>query len=447
MLNGKFYTGLPEKMMNRGPNGVDRQRTNIFWPEEENTPSIHEYSPSKGLNGRRRPSTSRESSSRTSSISYDSQNSLCDDINTRDLVRKQQASKIQFYDYDDSYVPPSRTITPSSVGRNLSRESPEADLSHRKLETLKSRIEFYDYVDEGAAAGAPAAAAERRNGSGRRESEARPSPVVNKSRDSNFIQETYAPEDRTDGRMARGSGSTNTTSIASRTTINHNTQPVQNQSQKSTERRVPIETSPSEEKSRINRSVDQKSMLAKKQVSSSVIDLSTLDLDDPELEELKKLKPPTKNDIHQKLATFQTEIRVANSRAPAAAATTDRDTRSYERRSSPPRSTVRTIIVDQSPPRNHRNGYDNGGGMRQSTTTPTADMDDRRRSRDPVKVVVDPEPPNEARRMAHRHLHSSFSFGEQPAQPAAAPLYSGARRPHSIRDTAVCRVGVGLPDL
>lgn len=440
--------------MNRGPTGVDRQRTNMYWPEEENTPSVHEFSPSRNLNGgRRRPSSSRDSSSRTSSIS--SQSGLFDDVNTRELVRKQQESKIQFYDYDQAHVPPSRTITPSSVARNLSRESPEADHSDRKLETLKSRIEFYDYVDEGP----PPAATRPVPDNGRRESERRPPPpsttVVNKSRDSNFIQETYAPEDRTDGRVAKSSN-TATTANTTRTTINHNIHAdKQHSQQRSTQppapaRRVPIESVDyaKEEQDRISsqtriRTGDliKSAAAAKKPLSSSVIDLSTLDLDDPELEQLKKLKPPSKNDIQKKLASFHTEIRVApNSRS-------DRDR--YDR--SPPRSTIHhhSILVDQA----------RSDGMRQSnsanTTTSASNnhnnsAGDRRdgRNRDPVKVlrgsvaVVGPEAPNEARRNAHRHLHSSFSFGD--AQPAAS---RDSRRPNSIRDTAVCRVGVGLPDL
>lgn len=398
MLNGKFYTGLTEKMMNRGPNGIDRQRTNFYVPEEENSPSIHEYSPSRKLQGRR-PS-SRESSSRTSSISHDSQNSFFDDVNTRDLVRKQQASKIQFYDYDKTYEAPSRTITPSSVGRNLSRESPEADLSHRKLETLKSRIEFYDYVDEGAPA-KTSTPKQHRDSAGQlplpRESEARP---ANKSRDSNFVQDTYyAPGEnnsRTDGRTNGGA-------------INHSTaegqQYQQQQPQPPVTRRVPIEIKrPIQEKSRIpeNGSTRVTSVpVLKKQLSTSVIDLSTLDLGDPELEELKKLKPPTKNDIHKKLATFQTEVRVANHSNSDNIYRANRSVDSYD--SPPPRSQVRR----------------------------------------PAAAVV-AEPPNEARRNAHRHLQSSFSFGAAGASPQPS---ESTRRANSIRDTAVCRVGVGLPDL
>lgn len=414
--------------MNRVPNGIDRQRTNMYWPEEENSPSVYEYSPSRNI---RRPS-SRESSSRTSSISYDSQNGLFDDVNTREMVRKQQESKIQFYDYDDSNVPPTRTITPSSVCRNLSRESPEADLSHRKLETLKSRIEFYDFVDEGA----PKAQSTPR--SRMRESEPRSPevPAVHMSRDSNSARETYAPEDRTDGRST-------TTNAKSTRTINHGDY---SDTQKSAQtRRVPIEIthrrqqSPEQEKSRAavkarDPPAPRSVASAKKQLSSSVIDLSTLDLDDPELEELKKLKPPSKTDIHKKLATFETTIRSTNSRS------TDN---SYN---SPPQTRVQTPSTTDHAEKQHRDNQVNG--MRH-----VGAQDDRRRdgrNRDPIKtaaVVVangDPEPPNEARRMAHRHLQSSFSFGGARED---NNNNNGGRRPCSIRDSAVCRVGVGLPDL
>lgn len=413
--------------MNRTPTGVDRQRTNLYWPEEENSPSIHEFSPSRHL---RRPS-SRDSSSRTSSISYDSQNSFCDDVNTRELVRKQQASKIQFYDYDDTYVAPSRTITPSSV----SRCSPEADVPARKQETLKSRIEFYDYVDGGG------------GGKKERPSESRQlarESAANGARGSNGVRETYAPEDRTYGRTLT------TTTSARRTPINHNGTPHNQQQQQqrqgghnhSQKSAADVRRETDLEKSRPNSRESQRQSVAKKQLSTSVIDLSTLDLDDPELEELKRMKqPPSKNDIHKKLATFHTEIRNANSRSAD----------SYD--SSPPRTTIiRTTLADSSPAAVNTRNQSNG--MRQ---TSAAVEDDRRRrggsfdgrSRDPVHVVRpvplldDPEPPNEARRMAHRHLQSSFSFGAEATPPPASQM--GRRA--SIRDSAVSRVGVGLPDL
>lgn len=310
-------------------------------------------------------------------------------------MRKQQASKIQFY--DKTYEAPSRTITPSSVGRNLSRESPEADLSHRKLETLKSRIEFYDYVDEGAPA-KTSTPKQHRDSAGQlplsRESEAR---SANKSRDSNFVQDTYyAPGEnnsRTDGRTNGGA-------------INHSTaEGQQQQPQPPVTRRVPIEIKrPIQEKSRIPENGPTRVTsvpVLKKQLSTSVIDLSTLDLGDPELEELKKLKPPTKNDIHKKLATFQTEVRVANHSNSDNIYRANRSVDSYD--SPPPRSQVRR----------------------------------------PTAAVV-AEPPNEARRNAHRHLQSSFSFGAAGASPQPS---ESTRRANSIRDTAVCRVGVGLPDL
>lgn len=339
------------------------------------------------------------------------------------MVRKQQESKIQFYDYDDTYVPPSRTITPSSVSRHLSRESPEAEASHRKLETLKSRIEFYDYVDEG---DAPLVVDRRSSGRrdsqlGSRESESR-SVAVNK--------ETYAPEeDRTDGR----------------TTINHSAQVVAQKSTNTTSDKISRSLAPREPIGEMPRTPLQKKDLrsteSKRQIklSSSVIDLSTLDLlDDPELEELKKLRGPNKNDIERKLATFHTEIREATRND-----SNHRSSRSHvDRQTTPPRSTViRTVLVNDQSQQPERTI----NGMRQKTSN--------NRNPDPVQrpvpsrqTSVEEDVPNEARRMAHRHLQSSFSFGDAPPK-QPPPGVGGARRPASIRDTAVCRVGVGLPDL
>lgn len=402
--------------MNRASNGVDRQRTNMYWPEEENSPSIHEYSPSR--NGR--PS-SRASSSRTSSVSYDS---FGDDVNnTREMVRKQQESKIQFYDYDNSVVPPSRTITPSSVAKNLSRESPEADPTDRKLQTLKSRIEFYDYVDE-----APPAARYRGTSRGNAsESETRSSSAaaaVNKAeRDSNFVRETYAAaEDRTDGRTAKSGRTINHTPTANP----NRSQKVENHKQ-STVRPVPMKVEGQESDSNSNRRSPTASSSPgyKKQLSSSVIDLSTLDLDDPELEQLKKLKAmPSKNEIDKKLATFHTEIRVSNNnpkKSPVSANSGGKN--------SPPQVNL------------HADQYDDDDDRSVKRLT--------RNRRDPVSPTPSScteDAPNEARRMAHRHLQSSFAFGKEPARDTNGAGSLG-RRSYSIRDTAVCRVGVGLPDL
>lgn len=406
--------------MNRATNGIDRQRTNMYWPEEENSPSIHEYSPSRnGGNGR--PS-SRASSSRTSSVSHDS---FGDDVNTREMVRKQQESKIQFYDYDQSVVPPSRTITPSSAAKNLSRESPEVDPTNRKLQTLKSRIEFYDYVDE--APPAPPRGNSRGNatkdaarGAGISESETR---SVNKAtRDSNFIQETYAPEDRTDGRT------TTTTTKKSGRTINHT--PTSNRSQKvenhsqSNIRQVPIKVE-AQETNRKSPSSPGYNLVQRKQLSSSVIDLSTLDLDDPELEQLKQLnaaKTPSKNEINKKLATFHTEIRVSNNNSNKSPVSSNSGAKN-----SPPQVNL------------HADHDDDDDRSAKRLT----------RNRDPVSPTPSScteDAPNEARRMAHRHLQSSFAFGKEPAKDTNGAGSLG-RRSYSIRDTAVCRVGVGLPDL
>lgn len=452
--------------MNRGGSGPDRQKTNLYWPEEADSPSIHEYSPSK--NSRHKQPPSRDSSSRTSSVSYDSQNSGFDDVNTREMVRKQQESKIQFYDYDNTFVPPSRTITPSSVAKNLSRESPEAEPSNRKLQTLQSRIEFYDYIED---APQPILSPQKirssvnhnnatRGGTQlKSESQARP---INNSSDSNFVQETYALEDRTDGHDGRRpinrmhkAGHKNlsqrpaTSAVANAYAIPIHVEVVQ-------QRPVGARN----QKLSSNRPSDgggegaPRQMGQRKQLSSSVIDLSVLDLDDPELEDLKKLKqPPSIDEINKKLSTFRSEIKISsNSRT-----TTDQpENDSYGAAKSRPPTQNHFHVDDQSPKVMTTRKVPNGGGGGKHTVYDDGRQSQRlydghcHRSRDPSSPTAEGAP-NEARRMAHRHLQSSFSFGAPQTRSeevsSAVPGASGARRPYSIRDTAVGRVGVGLPDI
>lgn len=333
MLNGKFYTGLPENMMNRGPNGIDRQKTNMYWPDEENSPSIHEYSPS------RRRSSNHDHSSRTSSISHDSQNSL-EDVSAREMVRKQHESKIKFYDYGDSQLPPSRTITATSVAQT-SRDSSDVDCSQLKLQALKSRIEFYDFVGEDNTTHNPTGLYSMVN-------KQSTTKTKEHSRD-NALQQAHSHSDLADGH-----------NLAAKIHSDSNTDTFYH----------PNGWSPHGQ----NRDQSNNQMVVKPTVSSTAL----VDKNKKSLQ--NKLQTPSEIDI-----------------------------------SCVDLNLVKNSVVDTQ------------------TTFPRYS---RHNSRE-----TEPEPPNEARKMAHRHLHSNISFG------STTSAQTNTRKPASIRESAVCRVGVGLPDL
>lgn len=340
MINGKFFSGLTDKMMNRGGSGPDRQRTNMYWPDEEDSVPANEYSHTP--TSRQRTPSTRTSSSRNSSIGYDSQSE--NDVNTKELVKKQQESKIKFYDYDKDYVAPSRTITPSSVGKNLPHTQDQTDNKvNRKLQTLSSRIEFYDFAED------------KRN---------KPSGSSRQS-------------------LSSPQGPTHTPAVEI-------AKPANNQQTRVVNHEIKVEHEDG-----------VKSRGLKKQISSSVIDLSQLDLSDFEIEELKRLKRPSKDEIDRKLSSFNSNLQAQKQQQKTVNGTTESR-----------RPETRTITARNTP---------NGNDM--------ADA------------------PNEARRNAHRHLKSNIFMCDDVQPPNNKQSTDSQRRAYSIRDTAVCRVGVGLPDL
>lgn len=134
MLNGKFYTGLTEHQMNRS-SGPNRQKTNFFWPTEED----------------KQPVSSVSTRSKKSDVErkYNESNDVVH--KPKELYTKQLSSKIQFYDNVDA------SKTPPSVRRqNQRRESNRIAYEKNnnilvngptKPNTFESKIEFFDYVD------------------------------------------------------------------------------------------------------------------------------------------------------------------------------------------------------------------------------------------------------------------------------------------------------------
>lgn len=125
MSSGKFFSGLTEGMM-RHSDRPDRQKSNFFWPEEEEVESVPETR-----------SKSRRSSVQSPDRNYSQHN---EDIpSPSDLHAKQQTSKIEFYD----------TVDDAKTNRlnNQQFMTPDSNKYDNKQKSLQSNVQFYDYDD------------------------------------------------------------------------------------------------------------------------------------------------------------------------------------------------------------------------------------------------------------------------------------------------------------
>lgn len=137
MLKGKFYTGLPEKMMHRSQ-GVDRQRTQFYWPNDSDA----EDRPVKNVK------KNSASSSTVSTVANNTKNGDVE-IKPKELFQKQLASGIEFYDNVNAKTPESRRRRFKKIENiNLTNVDRQFVPEKKKLETFSSKIEFYDFVDD-----------------------------------------------------------------------------------------------------------------------------------------------------------------------------------------------------------------------------------------------------------------------------------------------------------
>lgn len=139
MIKGKFYTGLTSEMMSRSKQ-VNRQATNFFWPDESETESVT-------------PRSKRITSKQHAPISTNHKNNNTDasqtDISPRELSRKQLSSGIQFYDNVNAKTPESRRRRFKKIDNiNLNNNDTDFQPEKKKLETFSSKIEFYDFEHE-----------------------------------------------------------------------------------------------------------------------------------------------------------------------------------------------------------------------------------------------------------------------------------------------------------
>lgn len=153
MINGKFYTGLTNNMMNR-TRGPDRQKSNFFWPTE------NENAPSEKSSGRRSQQQINNNNQRNGSDVPEHS------IKPKELFHKQLKSKIEFYDTVDlaespqqvtpkqsneSY-PPIKQLTKRSNNNTMRNDQSLNNNNNRNVvqspDTFTSKIEFYDFAKD-----------------------------------------------------------------------------------------------------------------------------------------------------------------------------------------------------------------------------------------------------------------------------------------------------------
>lgn len=135
MIKGKFYSGLTSEMMTRSRN-VNRQETHFFWPDESDAESV--TSPTK-----------RAVSKPAPFITNNHTDTAQSDIKPKELVRKQLSSGIQFYDNVNAKTPEARRRRFKKIDNvNLNNNDVDFQPEKKKLETFSSKIEFYDFEHE-----------------------------------------------------------------------------------------------------------------------------------------------------------------------------------------------------------------------------------------------------------------------------------------------------------
>ncbi|KAH8363093.1 hypothetical protein KR084_005279 [Drosophila pseudotakahashii] len=148
MLNGKFYTGLPPKMVERqGVKVCNRQESHFFWPDDSRADSAVEN------RVKRRNSQQLERPVERITSTQDSPS----EVDTRRMFHKEFASSsIQFYDNLQSKPDRKplargqrREITPKLTEvRPQELVNKSEDTTDRRQQAYSSKIQFYDYVNE-----------------------------------------------------------------------------------------------------------------------------------------------------------------------------------------------------------------------------------------------------------------------------------------------------------
>ncbi|CAD6992925.1 unnamed protein product [Ceratitis capitata] len=165
MLNGKFYTGLPPGMIDRGSTQRNRLQSSIFWPDDTKVDSAVETRV-KRRNSLQIAQAERPRLRMQSSVSGVDGGGGCGDadVNTRQLFQKEfSKSSIEFLDNlgDETKVRKpllfragrsgGNEVTPKPTAMKLPLPENVVNAGYttaKKKQAFTSKIEFYDYVGD-----------------------------------------------------------------------------------------------------------------------------------------------------------------------------------------------------------------------------------------------------------------------------------------------------------
>ncbi|XP_052868098.1 uncharacterized protein LOC128274049 [Anopheles cruzii] len=160
MAQQKFFSGLTEGMINKASSErPDRQKTHFFWPDEyapDDAPTVSQLQQSPAIN-RVRHHQPGQTSQPNGQPAYRAGPPPLTATSDRvpNAVRR---SNIQFYDGVDSTFGELERVRANEKRRieQFLRQQSEEDTGEgaraKRLSTMQSAIEFYDYVDTGGGA-------------------------------------------------------------------------------------------------------------------------------------------------------------------------------------------------------------------------------------------------------------------------------------------------------
>lgn len=452
MLNGKFYTGLTANQLSRrSASGPDRQKSHFFWPDETDTvPPSPRGSNNTSRTNRGTPSQNSSATTATPSATPDRE------INTKELFHKQLTSKIEFSDglQKSSPIPNRRSVrsvmaenAASSAAKYMNNTMDRSSTATVKPNTFGSKIEFYDYDD--ADQSSPQTPTKRHEEYRRGDAE---SPHQRRNED----QRTPKSSDR----RITFDGSAKRTSILK----NNEARPIA-----VVEHAIAIEKTPEFRKNivppprRINlsKSVENISKLEISPTSKIEQAVNVMTVEPKSYRDQVNSKNYYKYDDEPSSVISKVE-KSRNSSVLNEYSYSDNNGTNYrheernewsdgrnnhnssysnvEKRYSP--NSTYSPHQHQSPSsapiRNQHDNYNSGGRRYSPSKQQIYDDANRSPSKSYVRPLVIPQYPNEAATRAHSHLRSNIFFNDSSYE---------ENQPRSVRESAVGRVGVGLPNI
>lgn len=388
-MSRKFYSGLTDNMINRTASGPDRLKTNFYWPDDHEQDDT-DYS---------RPSNSSSSSSRRNSRNDLPNNQhMNEPLSPTELKLNNQRSQLYWPNDDDIRDDTLQSAKKKPTNYHPQNRDYEDVQSHNKSYTkelfnkqLKSKIEFYDMVDS-------------------KELETHDDTLhkVNdlKKRDvHNSKIEFYDNEPMERELPVKREQQSNAVLSSGKESLNN----VKSVNKQLTHSKLINKSNSADRFEKFEEYVESKSSHSLKYNQNIVNKIDELDING-----ISRSRQMTKkNDgVSIPIKDKNNSVNINN----------------YNMENMNVKRPTSLVIEThhETPKRN------SGPSHTESNRTPYSP---------PEPKHVEAQSPNEARQRAHRHLQSTIQLN------ADTPIQRDPNRPLTIRESAVYRVGVGLPDL